>query len=253
MRPATGEEPEGRLAPVGDAGPFTTDDLVGLPVPVRRYLAAAIAPGTPLITAARLRMRGHIKVGRWLPFRAREVLAPHRGFVWAGRVAGLIAGSDRYDEGAGGMEWKLGGVITLARAEGPDLSRSAAERAGAEAVWVPTALLPRFGVTWSAQDDAQITARYDTDGHPIELRLGIDADGHVRSFVFDRWGDPDRTGTWGRHPCGGEVTGYACFDGVTVPAAGRLGWFFGTDRWRDGEFFRYRITELRLLDRRGRK
>ena len=26
--------------------------------------------------------------------------------------------------------------------------------------------------------------------------------------------------------------------------AGRLGWPFGTDRWPDGELFRYRITDL---------
>jgi hypothetical protein len=34
---------------------------------------------------------------------------------------------------------------------------------------------------------------------------------------------------------------------VTVPAAGRVGWFFGTDRWPGGEFLRYRITGLRLV------
>ena len=44
--------------------------------------------------SARLRMRGHIKVGRWLPFRTPQ---------------------------------------------------SAAGRAGAEAIWLPTTLLPRLG------------------------------------------------------------------------------------------------------------
>jgi hypothetical protein len=43
------------------------------------------------------------------------------------------------------------------------------------------------------------------------------------------------------------VTGYKTFDGVTVPSAGRVGWFFGTHRWEQGEFFRYRITDLRLV------
>ena len=31
---------------------------------------------------------------------------------------------------------------------------------------------------------------------------------------------------------------------TNVPSAGRLGWFWGSDRWAEGEFFRYRITEL---------
>jgi len=60
-------------------------------------------------------------------------------------------------------------------------------------------------------------------------------------------GDPDDTGEWGVHPFGGEITGSRTFDGVTIPGAGRVGWLFGTDRWRDGEFFRYEITALDLL------
>jgi hypothetical protein len=32
-------------------------------------------------------MRGQLKVGRWFPFRARQVPNPHRGFVWAARAA----------------------------------------------------------------------------------------------------------------------------------------------------------------------
>jgi len=218
-----------------------------LPEPAQRHLAQAIAPGTPLATSARLRMRGHIKVGRWLPFRARQVLSPHRGFVWSARAAGVIAGSDRYVDGVGGLDWKLAGLVTVAHAEGPDVSRSAAGRAGAEATWLPTALLPRFGVRWSAGADDQATASYRLGEVPLAVSYRLGRDGRVRSFVFDRWGDPDGTGAWGWHPFGGQVTGYATFDGVTIPAAGRVGWFFGTDRWPAGEFFRYRITDLRLV------
>jgi TusA-related sulfurtransferase len=226
---------------------FTEAELDGLPGPVRRYLRAAIAPGTPLATAARLRMRGHIKVGRWLPFRAEQTLSPHRGFQWTARAAGVIAGFDRYAGGQGQMRWKLLGLLPLMQADGPDVSRSAAGRAAAEAIWVPTALLPRFGVDWSAADDRHITARCRIDTVEVQTHYELDADGRVRSVVFDRWGDPDGTGTWGLHPFGGKVTAYATFDGLSVPSAGRFGWFFGTDRWSQGEFFRYRITELQLI------
>ena len=57
-------------------GEFDDSELEGLPDPVQHFLQTAIAPGTPLSRTARLRMRGHINVGRWLPFRAREVLSP---------------------------------------------------------------------------------------------------------------------------------------------------------------------------------
>lgn len=110
---------------------YDPDELGGLPEPVRRLLGRAIAPGTPHWASGRLRMRGSIKLGRWLPFRAREVLTPHQEFVWAARIAGVVTGADRYTGGRGSMEWKLAGLIRLVQADGPDVSRSAAERAGA--------------------------------------------------------------------------------------------------------------------------
>jgi TusA-related sulfurtransferase len=232
----------------GPPAVFTEAELDGLPGPVRRYLRAAIAPGTPLGSAARLRMHGHIKVGRWLPFHAQQTLDPHHGFQWNARAAGVVTGFDRYANGRGQMRWRLLGMLPLMRADGPDVSRSAAGRAAAEALWVPTALLPRFGVDWSAADDHHLTARYRIDTVQVEVYYTLDRDGHLRSVVFDRWGDPDGTGTWGVHPFGGELTSYATFDGLSIPNAGRFGWFFGTDRWSQGEFFRYQITDLQLID-----
>jgi Family of unknown function (DUF6544) len=237
---------EERLARRAQRGVFAREELEGLPPAARRYLETAIAPGAPLAVSARLRMRGRIKVGRWLPFQAREVLRPHDGFVWRARAAGVMSGSDRYFDGAGAMDWKLGGLVTVMHAEGENVSRSAAGRAGFEAMWVPTALVPRFDVAWSAQGEHQLTARYRVGTTPLEVRFRLD-EGRIESLVFDRWGDPNHTGTWGWHPFGGEVTDYRSFGVVTVPSAGHFGWFYGTDRWPDGEFFRYRITDLRLV------
>lgn len=232
---------------------FTPSEIDGLDAPVRRHLTQAIAVGTPLAQGARLRMHGSIKLGRWLPFRADQVLSPREGFIWAARIAGVIAGSDQYLDHVGAMTWKLCGLVTVEHAEGPDVSRSAAGRGGAEAIWIPTATLPRYGVRWSAQDDTHITAHHQLTGHhPLEdtaldVHYTLGADGAVRDVVFQRWGDPDQTGTWAWHPFGGEFTGWWTFDGLTIPSSGRMGWHFGTDRWLDGEFFRFTITALRPL------
>ncbi len=228
---------------------FATDEVEGLPGPVQRYLRWAVLPGTPLARAARLRMRGHIKLGRWLPFSAEETLAPHAGFVWPASVLGVMAGSDRCVHGDGGMDWKLLGRRTVVHAEGPDVSRSAAERGAAEAIWVPTVLLPRFGVTWEAIDHSHLVARYGMGEHPVENHLHVDPDtGRLLRFHLDRWGDPDETGTWRPVPFGGDATGWRTFGGVTVPSAGRVGWFYGTrDFVPRGEFFRYEITGLELV------
>jgi hypothetical protein len=228
---------------------FSEAELDGLADPVCRYLRAAVAPGTPLASAAWSHMRGQIKLGRWLPFRARQLLAPHHGYHWAARSAGLISGFDQYAAGQGQMRWKLAGLVPVMVADGPDLSRSAAGRTVGEAMWVPTALLPRWGVDWSPVDEHHLVARWRIDTHAAELHLEVDDMGRLRSSVFQRWGDPDRTGTFGLHPCGGEVTSYASFGGVSTPSAGRAGWFYGTDRWPEGEFFRYQITALELITR----
>jgi Family of unknown function (DUF6544) len=239
---------ETRLADRPAPASFSERELDALPDPVRRCLEASISPGTPLARSARFRMRGSIKLGkRWLPFRARQILAPHHGRAWAARVAGVVAGSDRYADGRGTMDWKLLGLLRIVHAEGPDTSRSTAGRVGAESVWVPTTLLPRFGVSWAAPDPHHIAATYVLDDTELEVRYELDDHNRVLSAVLNRWGDPDNTGAHAYHPFGFEATGYTTFDGVTLPSAGRGGWFFGTDRWGDGEFMRYEIIDYRLV------
>jgi hypothetical protein len=184
-----------------------------------------------LARAARLQMRGSIKIGRWVPFRATEILSPLEGFVWTARVAGVISGSDCYVEGKGGCVGSSSEWAPFVRASGPDYARSAAARAWGEGIWIPTALLPRFGVRWAVQDALNVTASYRVDDVALDVRFVLDDEARIRSLVFDRWGDPDRSGAWGWYPCGGDVTGYRSFYGLTIPSVGRLGWFFGTNRW----------------------
>jgi hypothetical protein len=224
------------------SGRFDHQEVGDLPAPVQQYFQAAVSQGSLLIRTARITMTGHIKIGRWIPFRAEETLTPHRGFVWAARAGGIITGSDRYVDGEGAMDWKLLGLLPVMRATGPDVSRSAAERAAAEAIWVPTSLFPRFGASWSAAGPTNISVTFGIDDHLVKLGISLNPEGHPQSVHFERWGDPDRNGSFGLHPFGGEFTSHATFGGLTIPTEGRLGWHHGTDRWDQGEFFRFTIT-----------
>ncbi len=246
--PGHRREAEQQLLLAPAPGIFDPDELAGLPEPVRRYFNAAITPGVPLWRSVRLTMRGSIRIGRWVPFRARELLAPTRGFVWTARAAGVITGSDRYLDHNGSMCWKIAGLIPVLRADGADISRSGAGRAGAEALWFPPAVLPRHGIRWEATDDTHITARFTIDNTAIELHHTIDAFGRVVTSVFDRWGDPDRTGTFGWHPFGGETAAHRTFHGLTIPSTGSFGWGYGTDQWATGEFFRYQLTSVEPVE-----
>ena len=245
----TTTDSERRVVRPPQPGVFSPGELDGLPEPVLRYLNAAVSPGAPLARTARIRMHGTIRIGRWLPFRAHEVISPHTGFVWSARAGAVITGSDRYVDGVGLADWRLAGLVPVMHAEGRDVTLSAAGRSGGEAVWVPTTLLPRFGVSWTAESDRCITARFAVGDAPIALHLRLDTRGCALSFVFARWGDPKGTGEWDWHPFGGDFTEHRTFGGVTVPTAGRIGWFPDTDGFTTGEFFRYRITDLDLVTR----
>ena len=242
MTAAALRDVENQLAVPPHPGSFSEADLIGLPVPAQRMLRTAIVPGTQLTAAAHLRMRGSIRIGRWLPFRATQVIAPSVGFLWRARVAGIIEGYDRSVDGQGEMQWKLARLFTLVSSSGPDVSRSASGREAGEALWVPTALLPRFGVQWRADDDHHPVALIPTTHGPTEVRYEIDADGRVRSLVLDRWGDPSGSGDFGLNTFGGEMTHYEAFGGMAIPTRGLVGWNFRTPAWSSGAFFRFRIT-----------
>lgn len=236
------------LVQPAEGGRFSPAETDGLPDAVRHYFAASVAEGTPLARSARFWMRGSIKVGgRWLRFRATQLESPHGGFVWAARAGTVIVGSDRYVGGAGGMDWRILGLVPVAHASGADVTRSAAGRGMAEAIWVPTALLPRFGVRWTEVDPRTISYSYELDGYVTTVQLALDEEGLPTAVDFERWGDPDETGTWSAHRFGFEVKRHATFGGVTIPATGAAGWRPRTEGWKEGEFFRSEIVRYELL------
>jgi hypothetical protein len=240
-----------RVGPVD--GIFDATELDGLPEPVQRYFRAAIAPGAALSRAADIRMRGHLKLdGRWLPLRARETLAPLDGLVWRARVAGVITGSDRAADGEGVLDWRLLGLVRVAHDEGPDIGRSGAGRAAGEAVWLPTALLPRFGIRWEAPSDRDLTALLPAGGRPVALHLRVHDDGRLDRVLFDRWGDPDGSGSWGLHPFGFRASAWHTFGPLSIPSAGGAGWLHGTEGRTGSEFFRCAITSLTPVPAPGR-
>ena len=233
----TGEPPAERFDPAL---------VAGLPATARRWLTHAIAPGTPLWPSVVLTMQGEIRLGAWRPFTATQVLAPPNGFVWAAtaRFAGLrVTGFDRYSSGSGQMDWRLGGVVPVMRASGPDVTRSAAGRLAGEMALAPTTSL---GATWTAgadDDSAVATWRIDDEEESAEFSVG--PDGRLLGVVMQRWGNPGGQ-PFGRYPFGVAIEAEETFGGVTIGSRLRAGWWWGTDRQAEGEFFRARITAARF-------
>lgn len=229
-------------APTDRPSAFDPAAVTHLPEPARRWLNHAIRPGNPLLRSAELAMHGEIRLGTWRRFDATQVLAPPEGFIWAAatRLVGLrITGFDRHSSGTGEMRWRLLGVIPVVSATGADLTRSAAGRLASEFVLVPAvALAPE--VTWEPVNDRQAIAHIAIDGESYPVTVTVAPSGALEAVTIPRWGNPDK-GEYQEHIFGVEVRAEDTFDGFTIPSVVRGGWWYGTDRWPDGEFIRFTI------------
>jgi hypothetical protein len=224
---------------------FRTADLSRLPEAARRYIEHAIAPGTRLARAIRLDMHGEIKLQRWLPFTAEQIIVWDRGFIWSAtvRMFGMpIRGSDRLVDGKGAMQWRLFGIIPVMAASGPDITRSAAGRVAAEAVWLPSVLCDD-DMLWATSDASHLHARFKAHGEPADLELVTDERGRLETIKLPRWGNPEGA-NFHYADFGGIVEEENTFAGYTIPTRLRVGWYFGTDRFEsEGEFFRATIDD----------
>ena len=224
---------------------FTPDQLAGLDEPVRRYFNHAIADGSVLPGGVRMAMRGHIKVGLWLPFTAVQTV-DGRSFAWQARVGRgpltPLRVTDRYADSIGRTEGRLLGQVTLFGTEDYDTARSAATRAAIESVvFAPPSVLPDRGVAWRAETDHVIVARFDLPPEHPEVRLSIDEHGALRTVTAQRWGNAGET-AFQYIPFGGEIHAERRFGDLLLPSSVSVGWWFGTPRYEP--FFKALITDV---------
>jgi hypothetical protein len=227
---------------------FSPDKLSHLPEAAKRYLEHAIAPGTPIAAAVRLKMHGEIKLKKWIPFTAEQVICWEHGLIWSATawMNGFlpIIGSDRIIDGIGAMQWKLLGLFPVMTASGTDLTRSGIGRLQSESVWLP----PVFcgdGVSWTSTEssdlDSNLHSSFVVQGEKAELDLTIDRTGRLKTAKLPRWGNPDGA-EFHYVDFGGILEEEGTFGGYTIPTRLRIGWYFGTDRFEsEGEFFRATI------------
>ncbi len=217
-------------------GAATTVDfaeLDALPPPVARYFRYALTDGQPLIRSARIITAGEFNSSQgepsWAPFQATQVYsAQPPGFVWdaAIRMAPLtdVRVRDAYAAGHGSMLGTMLGVIPVVDQRGaPELNAGALLRYLAEAVWLPTALLPSMGVQWTPLDDRSALATLTDAGTTVSLEFHFADDGSVaRVYTPER--PREVNGAYEEAAWEGAFWDYATRDGMKIPTQGAVEW-----------------------------
>jgi hypothetical protein len=222
-----------RTAASATAEPYDPAQIDGLPGPVASYFRSALRPGQPMIRSARLRQVGEFLAAEgddgWRPFEATEFFtADPPAFVWDARITMMplfdVRVRDQYREGRGEMEARLAAVVPVMRAEStPELASGALLRYLAEAVWLPTALLPASGVRWSAIDDRRALGTLSDSGVEVSLEFRFDAEGDIVGvYAPERYREQD--GRYVPTPWVGSFSDHEVRAGMRVPLTGQVSW-----------------------------
>ncbi|CAN5854259.1 hypothetical protein BH23GEM7_BH23GEM7_18210 [soil metagenome] len=182
---------------------FSPEQLEGLPAPVARYFGLVLTPGQPLIRSARIEHEGEFRTGLdapWNPFHSvQHFTADPPGFVWDAsiRMAPLmnVRVRDSYIGGSAGMRGAVAGLVPVVDQQGtPDLAAGALHRYLAEAVWLPTALLPSQHVVWEAVDDSTALVTLSDSGITVTWTVHFSAAGEIVRVEGERLRDVDGVG-----------------------------------------------------------
>lgn len=224
---------------------YAETELANLPIPVSRFFRAVLRDGQRVVSQARVTWAGEFNMGtpgadRWVPFTAAQDFWPGApGMVWDARMP-MFPGvkvfvRDGVGAAGGSMRAAVLGLVTVAESAGARVTTAALQRYLAEAVWLPTALLPSQGVAWTAIDERRARATLAAKGTTVSVDFGFDDDGRVvTAFVPDRTFDDGRTPP-APHPWQARILGYGEQAGMTVPTDAVVEWLLpaGTfEYWR---------------------
>jgi hypothetical protein len=209
---------------------FSRDQLADLPAPVARYFEFALTPGQPLVRQAHFRQAGTfaLEPGAWRPFTAVEHFTVHPpALVWDARIqmAPLVSVRvrDSYVDGEGATLAKIAGLISAADLHGgPEMASGALLRYLAEAVWLPTALLPSEGVTWEAINDSTARATLTDGATTAALECRFDEHGEIVSVHAMR--DRGVDDTFSLTPWAGHFRDYSRVSGMMIPLTAEVEW-----------------------------
>ena len=206
------------------------DELVGLPEPVLRYFRYAVPERTALARTATVTHEGDfaIKPGQWSRFRSTQLFRVRPpAFVWDARIdmfPGIrVRVRDSYVDEYGAMRASVAGLLNVADVQGtPEIASGALARLLAEAVWIPTALLPRPGLEWTSVNDSTAKAELTDGKNSVSVEFHFAQDGRIVGISGERFRDVNGKGVL--TPWRGSFADYTRLNDVMIPMAGEVAW-----------------------------
>jgi uncharacterized protein DUF6544 len=167
--------------------------------PVERLRAFALPGGETALHGVRgvkLILRGEIRsspTARWMRFTAEQTIeATRSAFRWDARLhvgpfhAVALAVTDAYESGHGWMVVRAGGVLRLARSEGPDVDKGELQRYLAEIVACPPALALHPSLEWTEIGPSTLRVKDRAEDAGVVVDFEIGSDGRPLSCRADR-------------------------------------------------------------------
>lgn len=239
-----------RIATTGRSEAFTSDDLEGVPAPVRDYFTNVLQEGQQCVDSVRLEQEGKLRLGdadsAWKAFAVTQyVTVDPPGFFWNAsvRLWPLInlQISDLYRDGNGSASISLFGVVSIGGDDAnSELNEGELLRYLAEAVWYPTALLPCEGVQWEGIDDSTAAATLEYGGVTATLTFHFTEDDEVAKVHAEQ--RPRRVADgYEPTPWTGHWHDYETRNGMRIPTAGEVVWHLPDG---DMEAWRGQITDI---------
>jgi len=214
---------------------FTADLLTDLPAPVQKYFQYAVPIGHPLLESAQIKQTGFYRGAPdrdWMGFTSTEYMTAHdRAFIWHVRMQPApifwIEGRDHYLNGEGSMLIKAFSLMPIVNAQPePGINQSALSRYLLEAMWIPTALLPRDDLRWEAMDanHARMVVTDET-GFETWVEYTFNDVGEIVEGKGNRFLNGEE-GIWKA-----IASDYSTFDGVRVPTENTAYWLTDDGEW----------------------
>lgn len=224
-------------------------ELEGLPAPVQRFMRRNLDDGAPHLSCVRLRKTGTVRErpGQpWTEYEAEEyVVASTPALLWYARLRPFplvwVDSRELLLQGRGHALAKLFSTLPSVDRDDDATRRALMLRWMASLVYVPSALLAREGLSWTALDDDRAELRLSEGELEVHGIFVFDDKGDVIRFESEErpWTGDSRPSTALWIVEYGEHRG---FGSLSIPT--RV-----AQRWElDGQTFPYQESKLELFE-----